>query len=114
LSNSRSPPAKPGDYLGEFNYIDSMPFNHRKKIIESLIGPEKGGKCVVKWNNVPGSLDEIIPQQGNTTPFIKSRCDKSQVTVEIIFYMSIRMIQELIFGAGGIELLKQKTMRREE
>lgn len=99
--------------LNTSNYIDSMPFNHRKKVIESLIGPEKGGKCIIKWNNVPGSLDEIIPQQENTTSFNNSRYNKSPVTVEIKFYMSLGAIQKLIWGVGGASLFDAIRGRRQ-
>jgi hypothetical protein len=31
------------------NHINGMTFQQKKRIVESILAPENGGKCIIKW-----------------------------------------------------------------
>ncbi len=84
------------------NYIKGMPFDHKKRIIESIIAPEKGGKCVIKWGvNSTLSICTAHSSIKKRNVSIPARFRIDPLVVEITFYASLQRIIRLVWGGQG-------------
>ena len=89
------------------NYTDGMTIEQKKRVMESVITPEYGGKCIIKWGMYPDASngsDELSSKK--TGSFSKGVFRNIPQIIQITFYADLRRIQALIWGTGKDILLQ--------
>ena len=91
---------------GEFKkYLYDLPFQEKKRIVESVIAPENGGKAIVRYPRADDILDhsEIakMPKEERNKPLTEQ-----DPMVEISFHLDINRIEALISGLNRREILE--------
>ena len=85
------------------SYTDGMTIEEKKRVIESVIAPEYGGKCDIIWamhsDASSNRSEEISPR--NTGKFSKGAFRTNPQIIQITFYADLSKIQTLIWGTGN-------------
>lgn len=90
------------------SYTETMSFEQRKSIVESVIAPEKGGKCVIKWARNHGEIDLVHSPLTKKGKFPQGEFRKYPFMIEITFYVNLQKIHQLILGAQGTDLFSRE------
>jgi site-specific DNA recombinase len=87
-------------------FLYDLPFQEKKRIVESVIAPENGGKAIVRYPRADDILDHSemakIPKEERNKPLTEQ-----EPMVEISFHLDINRIEALISGLNRRELLDQ-------
>jgi len=88
------------------NYTDGMTIEQKKRVMESVITPEYGGKCIIKWGMYPATngLDKLSSKKRGR--FSKGVFRNIPQIIQITFYADLKRIQALIWGTGKDILLQ--------
>ena len=84
------------------HYVDRMTFEQKKRVIESIISPEYGGKCIIRWATPSDTSDE----KGKLPSLPKGRFTSGAFrnvpqTVQITFFTDLSRVQSLVWVAGN-------------
>jgi DNA invertase Pin-like site-specific DNA recombinase len=83
------------------SYTDGMTFEQKKRLVESVVTPEYGGKCVIKWAMSSDVSDGCVELSLKKTARHSSGMFRTEPQlIEIIFYADLSKIQALIWGTG--------------
>jgi DNA invertase Pin-like site-specific DNA recombinase len=79
-----------------------MTFEEKKRVIESIISPESGGKCVIRWatHSAISNGQEELPSLPNGR-FTSGAFRNAPQIAQIVFYTDLSRIQTLVWGAGN-------------
>ena len=80
------------------SYINRMTFEQKKRVIESIIGAESGGRCTIRWAE-PANASDL---QKYSSAFAKGRFTSGAFRnipqlVQITFFADLRKIQDLVW-----------------
>lgn len=83
------------------HYMDGLTFEQKKRVIESIISPEYGGKCIIRWatpSDISDGREELssLPKGRFTSGAFRN---VPQI-VQITFFADLSRIQALVWGAG--------------
>ena len=84
------------------SYTDGMTIEEKKRVIESVIAPEHGGKCVIIWamhSDASSNRSGEISSR-NTGKFSSGAFRIYPQIIQITFYVDLSKIQTLIWGTG--------------
>jgi DNA invertase Pin-like site-specific DNA recombinase len=90
------------------SYTEGMTIEQKKRVIESVIAPEYGGKCVIKWA-MHSDDSKILEKMSslNTGKFSKGAFRNNPQIIQVTFYADLSRIQTLIWGTPLI--IRQAT-----
>ena len=85
-----------------FEYVNGMTFEQKKRVIESIISPEYGGKCVIRW----AAPSNISDRRENWSSLPKERFTSGAFRnlpqiVQITFFTDLSRIQALVWSEGN-------------
>jgi hypothetical protein len=85
-----------------FEYVDGMTFEQKKRVLESIISPEYGGKCVIRW----AAPSNISDRRENWSSLPKERFTSGAFRnlpqiVQITFFTDLSRIQALVWSEGN-------------
>ena len=87
----------------EISYnMDGMTFEQKKHVIESIISPESGGKCVIRWatdSDISNGQEELSSLPNGR--FTSGAFRNAPQIAQIAFYTDLSRIQTLVWGAGN-------------
>jgi len=84
------------------SYTDGMTIEQKKRVIESVIAPEYGGKCDIIWamhSDASSNRSGEISSR-NTGKFSKGAFRTNPQIIQITFYADLSKMQTLIWGTG--------------
>jgi hypothetical protein len=84
------------------HYMDGMTFEQKKRVIESIISPEYGGKCIIRWatpSDISGGREEL--SSSTKGRFASGAFRNVPQTVQITFFTDLSGIQALVWVAGN-------------
>ena len=85
-----------------FEYVNGMTFEQKKRVIESIISPEYGGKCVIRWA-APSNISDgreiwsSLPKDRFTSGAFRNLPQIVQIT----FFTDLSRIQALVWSEGN-------------
>ena len=83
------------------SYTEGMTIEQKKRVIESVITPEYGGKCVIKWAMHSDDSNRLEKMSSiNTGRFSQGAFRTNPQIIQITFYADLSRIQTLIWGTG--------------
>ncbi|MRS03428.1 hypothetical protein EG832_09450 [bacterium] len=78
-----------------------MTSEQKKRVIESVITPEYGGKCVIKWAMHSDDSNRLEKMSSiKTGRFSKGAFRNNPQIIQVTFYADLNRIQTLIWGTG--------------
>ncbi|MFC1567476.1 recombinase family protein [Thermodesulfobacteriota bacterium] len=97
---------------GEFKkFLINMPFEEKKRIIEAVISPENGGKCIIRYVSPNDYLDgETL--KGAPKAEIHEPLKDQDPLIEMDFRMDLNAIESVITGLNKRDLLDKFNKER--
>lgn len=95
---------------GQFKeFLYNLPFKEKKRILEAVVSPEAGGKCIIRHVTPFDFEDDIvdIPMSDLHKPLL----DRNPF-IDCQFNIDVNKIEALISGLNGRELLSSVSIRR--
>jgi site-specific DNA recombinase len=82
-------------------FTERMTTEQKKRVLESVVAPEYGGKCVIRWAMPPGASDSREESTHEKIERYTSGVFRNEPqSIEIIFYADLGRIQTLIWGTA--------------
>lgn len=88
------------------NYLYNLPFKEKKRIVEAVIAPENGGKCLIRYQRANDYLDESDLENISFEDQIKPQIDKP-ITVDLFFRADFNRIGQIISSLDRNKLLSK-------
>ena len=99
ISSSQLIRHEKADFSDEIScYIDAISFDQKKNIIESVIAPDKGGECFIRWAKQSDMTCDIAPLKLEENRFYPGSFRIHPLVIEITFFASLNKIQKLVWG----------------
>jgi DNA invertase Pin-like site-specific DNA recombinase len=81
------------------DYANRMTFEQKKRIVESIVAPKYGGKCIIRWampSNASDGREALSPNK--IKKFSRGAFRSELQIIEITFCTDLNRIHELIWG----------------
>ena len=102
INSSRVIRQKPINLLTDISYhIDVLTFEQKKRVIESIISPASGGKCIIRWatpSEIANGVEEL--QSPKRDRFASGAFRNEPQIIEITLFTDLSRIQALIWSTG--------------
>jgi DNA invertase Pin-like site-specific DNA recombinase len=82
-------------------YIDALTFEQKKRVIESMISPASGGKCIIRWakpSEIANGFEELPSPKRDR--FSSGAFRNEPQIIEMTLFTDLSRIQALIWGTG--------------
>jgi DNA invertase Pin-like site-specific DNA recombinase len=89
------------------NSMNGMTFEQKKRVIESIITPEYGGNCIIRWAK-PSAISNGLKELQSTPKgrFSSGAFRKVPQIIQITIFTDLRRMQMLVWGEGNDIILQ--------